>query len=146
MAKKIEGFKISAEIGWIPYMIGGSYLVNQVHANDIDLIVHEYHKDDLQRAIGHKENWRTLRAEDGEKYDQIDKMRLHEVWEGFIDGQKFNILVVGATFWPAYQGACNALTARPDLYVDRDARIALHRDLCKIVGKIAGVLLEDHQY
>lgn len=146
MAEKIEQFKISMEIGWIPYMIGGSYLVNQVTANDIDIIVHEYHSSELQRRLKTKSNWRTLRAEDGGKYDQIDKMRLHEVWEGYIDGQKFNILVVGASFWPAYQGACKQMSARPDLYVDRDARIELHRSLCKTVGKIAGVDLEDHQY
>ncbi|QIG69965.1 hypothetical protein EVB84_021 [Rhizobium phage RHph_Y48] len=145
MVKTVEGFKIGSLLNYSNYLIGGSYVVSPIHANDIDVLLHEYEHTD---TIKHKlwaQNFRTLQQGD-EKYDEIDHKRLIEVYEGYIDGVKLNIIVVGATFWPAYEGAVRSMQARPDLYMTREARIELHRSLARQVAAIAQVGLDEGSY
>lgn len=116
------------------YLIGGSYVVNPDTANDIDVVVHEYH------AKEHYTGFHRL-SEGDKKYDEIDHVRLISVHEGIIGGDKYNIIVVGAVFWPAYVGAIAEMRHNPELYSTRDERIELHRELSRQVAAIAKVEL-----
>ena len=125
-------------------MIGGSHVVNAATANDIDILVHEFeHEPHLLVKLG----FRALREGD-EKYDEIDHMRLIAVYENSPapGTKKVNVIVVGAVFWPAYVGAVNEMRTNPAEYTERDARIELHRSLCRRVAKIAQVTLPDTAY
>ena len=128
------GFNHSAKLNILldfkGYYIGGSYIVKKHEANDVDVILHEHKLDDsiennLRRAGIH-------RLEKGDKkYDEIDHERLMSVWAGQIDGTPVNIIVVGECYWPAYIASINEMAANPEYYQERDARVALHKEMCK---------------
>ena len=116
------------------YLVGGSYVVNPSTAGDIDLYVHEYNEPPDSWLI--RNEWRRL-SEGDDKYPEIDNQRLKCVYEKINkEGFKLNLIVVGCFYWPAYVGAIAAMTARPDLYQTRDARIELHKNYCKQIKDI----------
>lgn len=135
--------KLDDILGGEPYLIGGSFVANRDEANDVDVCIHEYIHTRVQSSL-RSEGFRALRADD-KKYDEIDRMRLMEVYEGLIYETKVNIIVVGASFWPAYVGAINEMANNKELYQTRDSRIALHRGLCKQLANMCGIDLEDKQ-
>lgn len=127
-----------------PAMIGGSYVVNPETANDIDIVVHEFKQNiDVLYRLG----FHALQQGD-DKYDEIDHMRLINVFERAatdID-KKVNVIVVGAAFWPAYIAAIREMTDFPTEYTDRSRRIALHRSCCKTIAQMAKIELPDSAY
>lgn len=110
------------------YIVGGSYVTNPDTAGDIDLYVAAFNEPDEEYI---KENgWRRLEQGD-EKYPEIDQQRLMCVYEKInTDGFKFNLIVIGYLYWPAYVGAVVAMMANPELYQTRDERITLHKKYC----------------
>jgi hypothetical protein len=138
---KVDTIDIIMTLG-VPYLIGGSYVVSPVHANDLDICVHEYNYDDKFRDRLYAKGFFALSQGD-EKYDEIDHMRIIDIYEGVVKGEKWNIIVVGAVFWPAYVGAVNTMTSDPHLYMQRDQRVALHRALSREVAAIARVELPE---
>ncbi|QIG67200.1 hypothetical protein [Rhizobium phage RHEph15] len=142
MVQKLNNSELTLLLRFTPHLIGGSYVVNPDAANDIDVLIHEYlHTGELQTHLLSK-GFHTMRSDD-ERYDTIDNARLMAVYEGKIGDDKCNILVVGATFWPAYQGAIAAMRNDPELYTTRDERIELHRSLARQVADIAQVELPE---
>lgn len=138
---KVDTIDIILTIG-VPYMIGGSYVVSPIHANDIDIIVHEYHYDEqFKQRLADKGFW-ALSSGD-EKYDEIDHMRIIDIYEGRIKEHKCNIIVVGAVFWPAYVGAISEMATNPHQFMTREARVELHRGLSRQVAAIARVELPE---
>lgn len=119
----------------IEYMIGGSYVVDKQAANDVDIIVHEL----SHRAIGPAMMGFHKLSSGDEKYDEIDHVRIIEIYEGKVAGDKVNIIVVGSAFWPAYMGAVNEMRNNPDMYRSREDRVHLHRSLARQVAEIAGI-------
>lgn len=127
-------YKLYPNFG-VEYMVGGSYVVDRQAANDVDIIVHELsHRGHEDGLVG----FRELTAGD-EKYDEIDHMRIISIYEGKVAGDKVNIIVVGAAFWPAYMGAINEMRNNPEFYLKREDRVELHRSLCRQVADIAGI-------
>lgn len=121
------------------YMIGGSYVVDKQAANDVDIIVHEL----SHRAVGPAMmGFRKLSIGD-EKYDEIDHVRIIEIYEGKVADDKVNIIVVGSAFWPAYMGAVNEMRNNPDMYRSREDRVHLHRSLARQVAEIAGINISE---
>lgn len=119
----------------VEYMIGGSYVVDRKSANDVDIVVHElsHHMHGSQLTGFHK-----LTSGD-EKYDEIDHVRIIDIYEGRVAGDKCNIIVVGSAFWPAYMGAINEMRNNPEMYHERNHRVELHRGKARAVADIAGI-------
>ena len=137
---------INKLLSYRDHMIGGSYVVHPEKANDIDVIVHEYKHDIFMEGRLGTEGFRKLRSGD-EKYDEIDHVRITDIYEGTIVGiGKVNVIVVGAIFWAAYVGAIASMRAEPSKYTERDARVELHRRLAREVAAIAKVELPEGAY
>lgn len=115
-------------------------MVHPDKANDIDILIHEYHEDAAKSALLSKGFYPLGKGD--KKYDEIDHVRLIAVYEGHVEGKKYNVIVVGAAFWPAYLGAVAEMRNNPELYTDRDERIALHKGKCREVAAIANITLE----
>lgn len=139
----VNTFELCRLLLWREYMIGGSYVVDREKANDIDVVFHELrHEDGAVEQSLLNGGFRALQAGDG-KYDEIDHNRIIKIYEGTIKDVKYNIIVVGTAFWPAYMGAISRMRSSPELFGSREARVHLHRHLCKQVADIADIELED---
>ena len=136
---KINTVELMGILNGASYEVGGSYVVNPDTANDIDIVVHEH------LALHSYKGFHRLNCRD-DKYDEIDHVRLTAVHEGMIDGVKYNIIVVGAAFWPAYLGAIAEMRNNPEMYTDRESRVELHRSLSRQVAAIAKIDLPDGAY
>jgi hypothetical protein len=117
------------------YLIGGSYVVNSDTANDIDVFVHQLHYTGELMTRLDNNNFTRLQKGDN-KYDEMDGQRIISVYEGRIDCNKYNIIVVGTHYWPAYVGAIRRMIIRPEEYDTREARVELHRNLCTQIKAI----------
>lgn len=128
------------------YVIGGSYVVDPATANDIDVIVHKFNYDDGMLTRLNKFGFSRLQQGD-KKYDEMDGQRIISVYEGTLpepgdylapEYHKYNIIVVGEHYWPAYIGAIRRMTLNTAFYTTRDSRIDLHKSLCKQIKEVLG--------
>lgn len=129
---------ISRALYFQQFLIGGSYVTNPETANDIDIVLHEYlHEMPGVHESLQKAGFRALEQGDA-KYDEIDHKRLINVYECIHEGVKYNIIVVGAVYWPAYVGAINSMREHKEQYQTREARVNLHKGNCYIINAMLG--------
>jgi hypothetical protein len=124
------------------YLIGGAYVVNPYTANDIAVFVHQLQYTD--KLLARLDNYKFARLQQGDKkYDEMDGEPIISVYEGRINSSwqvgvstKYNIIIVGTHYWPAYVGAIRRMILSPEEYGTREARVELHRNLCKQIKEI----------
>lgn len=109
--------------------VGGSYIVNTVAANDIDIVVplSAFNKY-VAETMGFKQEW--VEIEDTYRDDEFN--RLHSTYRK----DNVNLLVINDLYIPAYIGAVRAMKQNPEFFCSREARIALHKELCRTVKAV----------
>jgi hypothetical protein len=117
--------------------LGGSYVVKGRAAHDIDVVIPNHRWAELRKALsGRIVKVRTdIPTEAEDISDLPDDERLVTVYRRW----NVDLLVIHDMYVPTYQEAVRQMTDSPDLYQDREERVALHVRLADAVREERGL-------